>query len=176
MGSGKSAVGRRIAKQLGLRFLDTDHEIEYREGYRISEIFSKEGEARFRVLERSLTKELSARTDLVIATGGGLILDPRNLDDLRQNGVIIVLGVRPDTVFLRVGHQTHRPLLESDPTKGGLDAIAKRDRILKLLAERDPIYRAAGVYIETDGKTLDDVTAEVVAAYQKNNDSQPPPG
>ena len=169
MGSGKSAIGRRIAKQLNLRFLDMDAEIEQREGYRISEIFSKEGEARFRVLERSLARELAKAQDLVIATGGGIVLDPRNLDDLRQSGVIIVLGVTPETVMKRVGHQTHRPLLESgDPSKTGLDAVAKREKVERLLSQRDPIYRAAGKYITTDDKTLDQVVTEVLAVYQKD--------
>jgi len=159
MGSGKTVVGKLVAERLGMHFMDMDDEVERREGRKISEVFAQDGESYFRRLERVLTQELASQTDWVIATGGGIVLDPRNLDDFRKTSVIIGFGIHVDTVLQRVGHQTHRPLLE-----GG----DKHKRVQKLLAQREPLYRAAGEYIDTNDRTIDEVVNKVVAAYQKN--------
>ncbi len=158
MGSGKTVVGKLVAKRLGMRFIDMDDEIEWREGGKIADIFARDGELYFRRLERVLTKELAQQEGLVIATGGGIVLDPRNLADFRRNGFIIGLGVHVETVLERVGQQTHRPLL------GGSD---KRGQVEKLLAERGPLYRAAGEYIDTNGRTIEEIVAAVAVVYQK---------
>ena len=160
MGSGKTTIGKRVANKLSVKFLDMDAEIEKREGMKVSDIFAKEGEMHFRHLERALTEELAAKSSLVIATGGGVVLDPRNIEDFQKTGVVMGLGVHLDSVMARVGHHTHRPLLE-----GGTEAT-KRERIEKLLAEREPIYRAAGEYIDTNSYTIDEVVDKVIAIYR----------
>lgn len=159
MGSGKSAVGRRVAGKLRMRFLDMDAEIEQREGRKISDIFAHEGEPHFRRIERRVTQELAEREGLVIATGGGVVLDPRNVEDFRRKGVIIALGVGADSVLARVGQSAKRPLLQVQN---------KHEEVKKLLAYRDPLYRAAGPCVETDGKTIEEVAETVIALYQNH--------
>ena len=156
MGSGKTVVGKLVAQHLGMRFIDMDEEIEKRAGKKISEIFAHDGESYFRRLERVLTKELAGQEGLVVATGGGIVLDPRNITDFRKNAILIGLGVHVDTVLRRVGRQTHRPLLE------GRD---KRGQVEKLLELRGPLYHDAGTYIETDNRTIDEVVTAVAAVY-----------
>ncbi len=157
MGTGKSAAGRIVATRLKRDFVDMDAIIEDRTGKKISEIFADEGEAHFRGLERELTKELSAREDLVIATGGGIVLNPDNIEDFSKTGVVICLHADPDVILQRVAKDTHRPLLEGDDDK--IKAI--RD----LLAKRQKLYDAIPLKIDTNNHTARDTAEEVLALY-----------
>ncbi|MBI5287028.1 MAG: 3-dehydroquinate synthase [Deltaproteobacteria bacterium] len=152
MGTGKSSVGRRLAEELSLRFVDTDDLIEERAGLSISEIFKRFGERRFRSLEKEVIKWLSSRCNLVIATGGGAVMDEENLLNLKRNGVIICLMASPEVILARVGNRDERPLL---PENG------RKEAILKLLKEREPFYSKAGHTIDTTDKKVEDVVEEV---------------
>jgi shikimate kinase len=152
MGVGKSSVGRIVAEHLRFGFVDTDDLIEERAGAAITEVFAREGEAAFRAHERAVVEELAGRERLVIATGGGLICQPGNLESLRQHALIVTLWASAQTIWERVRHQTHRPLLQTaDP----------QARIAELLAARGPAYRQAGVLVGADLRTPREVAQQV---------------
>jgi shikimate kinase len=144
MGSGKSSTGRYVADQLGRIFIDMDTELERREGRDIPAIFAQEGEPRFRQLERALVQELAARDQLVIAPGGGIVVNPDNVRDFAARGLVINLKVSPEMVLHRVGQDPHRPLLQ------GADPL---QRIRDLMAKRKDLYAAVPYHLETDGLT-----------------------
>ena len=114
MGSGKTAVGRRLAALLGKEFFDSDAEIEKRTGVDIRYIFEKEGEVRFREREREVIADLTALPDVVVATGGGVILEPKNRERLAATGVVVYLETGIDTLVRRTKAGKTRPLLLGD--------------------------------------------------------------
>lgn len=140
-GSGKSTVGRQLARRLGLPFFDSDHLIEQRLGCSIREYFAREGEAAFRDVEEQVLRELAQGPSAVVATGGGSVLRPGTREALRQGGQVIYLRSSPEELYRRVRHDTQRPLLQvADPL----------GRLRALHAERDPLYReTAHFHIET---------------------------
>ncbi len=157
MGTGKSSVGRLVADQLHFEFLDTDELIEARAGKRIAEIFAEHGEPAFRELEQQLVAELATRSRTVIATGGGLPVNPVNLESLKQHSLVVCLWASPDKIFERVHSQTHRPLLlEADP----------RAKICSLLATRKPFYRQADVLLNTEFRSIREVAQQVVHQFR----------
>jgi len=141
MGVGKSEVGHRLAKELGLNFLDTDELIEKTEERTISEIFKIDGEEYFRKLETEVLKTLQDYDNYVLSTGGGIILREENVALLKSMGPVIWLWAGPETVYERVKNETHRPLLEvADP----------KAEIKKILDFRKPIYdRVADLKVDT---------------------------
>lgn len=154
MGTGKSRVGRLLAKRLGLDFVDMDALIEERQGKPIPRIFAEEGEPAFRRMERELVRELAAREGQVIACGGGIVLNPDNLADYAATGLVVCLSAAPDTILERVAHETHRPLLaEGD----------KLQKIRDLLARRQPLYDAVPHQVPTDGLSAEDVAERILA-------------
>ncbi|MGE4180845.1 MAG: shikimate kinase [Limisphaerales bacterium] len=157
MGSGKSTVGRWVARELGLSFVDTDEVIERRSGCRIAEIFEKEGEKAFRERERELVGELVEQSDLVIATGGGLVCQPGNLELLKSGALVVCLWAAPETIWERVRTQSHRPLLQvPDP----------RSEIARLLALREPFYRESDVLVNSGLRSLREVATQVAHHYR----------
>lgn len=160
MGTGKTAVGKRLAAKLKLDFLDTDTMVEDSTGTTIPEIFQKYGEKRFRS-EESLAVERAARIhNCVIATGGGVVLNPENIRKLRENGYIILLEARPEVIARRVlASSTGRPLLEK---KGDLTA-----RITALLQERAPYYRDYELRIDTSDLTVEQVITRIIIFLQE---------
>lgn len=156
MASGKSSTGRYVAGKLGREFVDMDVEIERREGRSIPDIFSKEGETHFRKLERSLTQELAARENLVIAPGGGIVVNPENVRDFAARGLVINLRVSPEVVLARVGQDPHRPLLQ------GADPL---QRIRDLMAKRKDLYEAVPHQMNTDGLTPEAVGELVLELF-----------
>ena len=131
MGTGKSAVGRKIAKKLNLDFIDMDQLIEAREGSKISDIFKEKGEPYFRDLEAQLVKELVLKSNVVVATGGGVVKNRDNVELFIKHGYCICLTASQETIYKRVSKARHRPLLvQGDLTK----------RINELLLERKPLY------------------------------------
>jgi shikimate kinase len=157
MGTGKSSVGRIVAEQLRFAFLDTDTVIEARAGKPIAEIFAAEGEPAFRELEQRIVKELALRDRTVISTGGGLIVNPENLANLKQHALVVCLWASPETIWARVKSQTHRPLLaEADP----LEAIKR------LLRERAPHYKQADVLLSTELRSPREVAQQVLHQFR----------
>ncbi|MCS7048933.1 MAG: shikimate kinase [Verrucomicrobiae bacterium] len=159
MGSGKTVVGRRLAAQLGMEFCDCDQLIEQRTGRRISDIFAREGEAFFRQLERALVRELAAGSRRVIATGGGVVLNPENLRDLSATGIIICLWAEPEVLLQRLQHDTDRPLL------AGTD---REKKLRELLAQRAPLYRAIPLCVDTTRLTIEQTVQAVHELYRQH--------
>ena len=140
-GSGKTAVGRQLAKLTGLEFFDSDHEIEKRTGVEVSYIFEKEGEAGFRERECDMLRELTARSGVIVATGGGAVLDPGNRRRLADTGTVIYLRTSVDEQLRRTGRTRKRPLLNQGDPRAVLEAMA---------ATRRPLYEEiADIEIDT---------------------------
>jgi shikimate kinase len=146
MGVGKSAVGRMLAEKLGLSFVDLDEEIVNRTGRSIESIFQEDGEERFREIERSVTEEYSALDGQVIACGGGTVIDPENLENLRRSSRMVLLTADPEVILERVeAEEDMRPLLNVDDKLG---------KIRSLLTKRWPSYiEAADIIIDTSEYT-----------------------
>ncbi|WP_405235516.1 shikimate kinase AroK [Lentisalinibacter orientalis] len=153
MGAGKSAVGRALARALKLEFVDTDDEIERRTGVDIPFIFEKEGEAGFRKREAAVVDELTARPDLVLATGGGVVGDPDNRRHLAARGTVVYLHTTVAQQLARTRRGRERPMLAAgDP----------EETLGRLFAERDPLYREiADLVIETDGRRVHHVVEDI---------------
>jgi len=134
MGAGKTTVGRQLAKRLGRPFYDSDHEIVERTGVPIPTIFEIEGEEGFRRRESQAIEELTASTDIVLATGGGVVLNPENRARLHNTGWVVYLNVPPTLLFERTRHDRNRPLLRVP------DPLAKLEELHR---QRDPLYREA---------------------------------
>jgi len=152
MGTGKTTVGKRLARALRMRFVDTDYIIEERAGIKISEIFSSFGEPYFRELERNVIAEISARDGLVISAGGGAVLNPENIRNLKRHGKIVCLTARPEAIYARIKHETHRPLLNVPNPSA---------RIRELLNARAPYYAQADITIDTTHLSIGEVVAEI---------------
>lgn len=161
MGTGKSAVGKLLAERLAFWFLDMDELIEARAGKPITRIFAEEGEPRFRAMERELVRELAQQRGLVVATGGGIVLNPDNLRDFSRSGLVVCLSAAPEEILRRVGNSTHRPLLnQPDPAAA----------IRNLLAKRQALYDAIPFQIDTTGLSA----AEVADLILKKSKFQMP--
>lgn len=141
MGAGKTTVGRQLAAALAKAFHDTDQEIERRTGVRISLIFEIEGEAGFRVREAQVVDQLTQLSDVVLATGGGAVLDADSRKHLAQRGLVVYLHGQPGDLWQRTRYGKSRPLLANT------DALEKLHRLYR---ERDPLYREiADIVVDT---------------------------
>lgn len=157
MGTGKSTVGHLVAGMLRFDFVDTDELIERKAGRRITEIFTSEGEARFREYEKEVVQQLKAYTRTVISTGGGLVVNPENLASIKTHALVVCLWASAETILNRVGHQSHRPLLQGpDPLK----------KIEELLAQRGPIYKQADVLLSSQLRSPREVAQHVVHEFR----------
>ncbi len=141
MGAGKTAVGRRLAVKLGRRFIDMDHELERRTGASINLIFDVEGEAGFRHRESALLAELCALPDIVLATGGGIVIQPANRAHLTR-GLVVYLKTSVELQLQRLARDRQRPLLCHPDRRGRLEALAR---------ERNPLYEACADLIFCTG-------------------------
>lgn len=144
-GSGKSTVGRHVARQIGLPFVDSDHVIEQRIGCSIRDYFETQGEAAFRDVEQGVIDEVTQRADVVIATGGGAVLREANRQALHTRTTVVYLRSTPEDLARRLRHDTHRPLLH----QGGADPVR---RLRALFQERDPLYRSTAHFIIETGR------------------------
>lgn len=142
-GSGKTTVGRQLARRLQLPFIDSDHEIEQRIGCSIREFFEREGEDRFRDVEQAVIDELTQGPPCVLSTGGGAVLRLQNRQVLRQRAKVFYLRALPEDVYRRVKHDRNRPLLQvADPMQ----------RLRDLYQVRDPLYREAAQFVIETGR------------------------
>lgn len=154
MGTGKSTVGQLVAARLGREFVDMDSLIEQREGRPISRIFAESGEAYFRQLEADLCRELSARAGLVIATGGGALVNPANLRQMEAGGLVVCLDCQPAELWRRIGHSEDRPML------------AERDegrfaRLAALLEQRAPAYARIPHHVDVTHLSPDEAAEKI---------------
>ena len=157
MGAGKTTVGRECARRLGRPFVDTDDEVTATARMTVDQIFAESGEAGFRRLEHAVVADVCASPEpLVIACGGGAVLDRENRRALRSAGVVVWLRAPAGTLARRVGDGATRPLLRNDP----VGALARLERL------REPAYEAAAhVSVDTDGLDVETVAGSVLAAF-----------
>ena len=153
MATGKSSVGRRLAIVLGYDFLDLDTLIAAEEGMPIAQIFSSREETAFRALESRMVERVAGRTGCVVATGGGTIVNRRNLETLKRSGVVVALTADPDTILARIGPTEDRPMLW-----GG----DKRERVRLLLEERAEAYAKADLIVDASARTIDHVVNHIL--------------
>lgn len=158
MGTGKSSVGKFLAKRLGAELLDSDAAVEAREKRKISEIFEKDGESGFRRIEKDVLAELLARPNAVITTGGGAVIDADNRRAMRASGIVVSFSASPEMILERIGKTKHRPLLNRG------DRLAE---IRRLLDERRAYYDDCDIKIETDGMTPFEVSEIVMEALKQ---------
>ena len=159
MGCGKTTVGREIAQRSGKLCCDTDEKIVEEHG-KIADIFACYGEARFREIETETVQELVQKDNLVIATGGGLVLKTENVTLLRKKGKIVYLRAKKETLLSRLQKDTERPLLQSGQSLS--------ERLTELLKVRAPIYEGvADCVVDVDGKTPEEIAAEIIALTEK---------
>jgi shikimate kinase/3-dehydroquinate synthase len=167
MGTGKTRVGREVARRLGRPFVDMDAEIEARAGKPIPRIFAGDGEAAFRRMEAALCEELSAREGLVIATGGGALVNPISRERMMESGTVVCLTCAPEEILRRVGSNAGRPLLDVT------DSRAEIERLLE--ARREP-YAAIPWQIDTTGLSVEEVADQVIGIAEVTTLSVRHPG
>jgi len=154
MGTGKSTVGKKLAARFGMTFLDMDTVIEKRAGKPIPRIFAEDGEPHFRAIERTLAWELSQQRGLVVACGGGVVLNPDNVRDYSQTGLVVCLTATPETIFQRTSRARNRPLLEEQD---------RMKRILDLLEKRKHLYAAIPHQVDTSSLSSERVADSIQA-------------
>lgn len=158
MGAGKTTVGRTLARRLGRDFHDSDHEIEQRTGVRVPVIFEIEGEAGFRKREVEAIDRLTLLPNVIIATGGGAVLDPRNREHLKSRGTVIYLHAQPAELAKRLGRDRSRPLLQG---------VNPRVRLEELYAQRDPLYReVADLVIDTGRQSVSTLSNQLLSRLE----------
>ena len=154
MGTGKSSIGRQVARRLGFQFLDTDQLIVEREGAPISELFERLGEPAFRTLETRTLESIEHLTRCVIATGGGIVVRPENREILRRLGFVVGLTASPEVVFQRVSRNNKRPLLQTEDPQG---------TVQRLLSERAEAYRDAAQFtVDTSAISQPEAATRIV--------------
>jgi shikimate kinase len=158
MGTGKSTVGRLVARQVGFDFVDSDHEIERLQGKPVSQIFAEQGEAAFRAMEREFVERGHPAKRCVVSCGGGLIVPPGMLELLRSHGVVVCMHAPIDTIIQRTLHATHRPLLAVENPE---------QRLRDLYAQREALYRRSGTLVLTDKRPLREIAAHVLRIYRQ---------
>ena len=160
MGTGKSKIGRRLATELRMGYLDTDELIEERGKDSISAIFKKKGEEYFRRLETKVVKEVALLDNFVISTGGGVVLRDENIKVLKKNALVICLFANPEVILKRTKGDEKRPLLKGDDRK---------ERIKELLALRKPYYEKADLKIDTSTLDSKKVVEEIVKFLERRS-------
>lgn len=159
MGTGKSTVGMRLAERLHLQFVDMDREIERITGMSISQLFRKHGETRFRSEEQLMAQKLGRCSNLVIATGGGVVMQPENVAALKKNGIFVGLEASPEVIMSRVSRKkSNRPLLSKNTTIEDIE---------KMLVAREEYYSCADIRVDTTGQELNKVVNEIITQVRR---------
>jgi shikimate kinase len=147
MGSGKTTIGQRVAKHLGLEFVDCDHELEAQTGASVSLIFDIEGEVGFRERETRMLDQLTRRNGVLVATGGGVVLSKKNRELLRRNGLVVYMRTSVTQQLRRLNRDRSRPLLQTPD---------RRQRLAQLAAQRNPLYEeVADIVFPSQSRSLD---------------------
>ncbi len=153
MGTGKTVVGKYLAKRLKLQFIDLDTIIEAKEKTKIKDIFSRHGEDYFREKEKEAVAEVSKKKNIVVATGGGVVINSENLKRLKESGVVICLFSSPEVIFKRTRTQNQRPLLNIDNPEKEIESLLKK---------RAGFYARADFNIDTSLKSIEEVAQEII--------------
>ncbi|MBU3912335.1 MAG: shikimate kinase [Candidatus Omnitrophica bacterium] len=160
MGTGKTAVGRILAAKLGCEFIEMDEMIEAKEGCPVREIFDKKGEDYFRNLEMDTAGKVSQEKGVIISTGGGAVVNDKNFQNFKKNGLIICLEASPKVILKRTKDLASRPLLNvPDPEK----------KIEELLKKRAPYYKRADFCIDTDTSSAEEVADKIIKWVTKRD-------
>ncbi len=159
MGTGKTVVGKKVAGQLNHGFLDLDSLIEEKQNRRISQIFTEDGEAYFRSLEKQVLKDISTGKDLVISCGGGIVLDKENIQIMKHTGIMVCLSATPEVILARTQSHSHRPLL---------NASNPQEKIEQLLKIRASFYAQADYTIDSSDLTISQVVRKVLEIAEKS--------
>jgi shikimate kinase len=157
MATGKSSVGKLVARRLSMRFVDMDEVIANTSGKSIARIFSEEGEEHFRQLETALARALAAQDGLVVATGGGCMLREANREALGASGLLVCLWASSEDIWRRASGDTSRPLLPKDGISG----------IQKLLTQRRDVYKLLPHHVSTTNLSIDEVAAKVIQLFKE---------
>ncbi|MGF6990914.1 shikimate kinase [Lachnospiraceae bacterium PM6-15] len=159
MGVGKSTISYRVSRILKKKIIDTDRELEKRQGKAIHEIFTEKGELYFRKLESELLREISQQTDLIISCGGGMILKEENRKLMKDSGIVVLLTATINTIYRRVALNDRRPLLKGKKTKAHLRAM---------YSKREPIYKElADIEVSINRKTVSMISEEVITKVKE---------
>ena len=158
MGTGKSVIGRQLAKAMKMEFFDSDSEIVKMARKPIKDIFADEGESEFRKMEREFVVSGHPETGCIIACGGGLIMQEGVIEILKSKGVLICLFASADTILKRTSSNLNRPLLNVDSPK---------EKIAELLSERESTYLQAGTGIYTDNRSISEIVENALRIYRK---------
>jgi len=152
MGTGKTSVAVKLSEKLNMQYMSTDDLIEQRENRSISDIFAKDGEAYFRNVEHQVVKDISQKDNLIIDTGGGVVINPENIKNLRKNSKLVCLTATPDVIYSRTKSHSHRPLLNIQDPVG---------KIRDLLVQREKFYSLADIMIDTNNKNVEQIIKEI---------------
>jgi shikimate kinase len=164
-GSGKTTVGKQLARRLGLTFIDSDHAIENRLGCTIRDYFEREGEVAFRDAEQSMIDELTQRRGIVLSTGGGAVLREANREALKSRGWVVYLKSTPATIYRRLKHDQTRPLLQvEDPLK----------KLKDLYRQRDPLYRDVAHHVLETGRPSVSALVNMISMQLEQQDLTDP--
>lgn len=153
MGTGKSSVGRFLAEKTGRKFIDLDDLIEIKEKRKISDIFAKDSEAYFRKIEKQSLIEVSAKQEIIFACGGGIVIDPENIEVMKGTGKIVCLAAKPEVILKRIQGYLHRPLLNVDDPKKQIEL---------LLEKRAPSYASADISIDTSVLSIEQIVDKII--------------
>lgn len=163
MGSGKTTIGRSLAKKLNLRFVDADQEIEARTGASIPLIFEIEGEASFRQREADVIRDLTAQQGIVLATGGGAVLNDTSRQLLRERGTVVYLRASVASILQRTSHDKNRPLLQTADPRATIEELSR---------QRSPLYQeVAHIIIETGRPNVHSVVQNILSQLEGNSSS-----
>lgn len=160
MGTGKSTVGRLLAERWRMRYVDSDQAIVEKAGRPIADIFATEGEPYFRSLELDFVRNGHPAEGCVVSCGGGLVVQPGMVEELKKRGLIACLFARPETILKRTGTNRNRPLLNVEDPLG---------RIRELLAEREPVYLKSGACFTTDSGPMQDLLMHIERFYLRES-------
>lgn len=158
MGTGKTAVAKILAEKLNMKYVDLDQLIEEQEGKKVSDIFAKDGEPYFRKVEKEIAGRVSQLDDTVIATGGGVVLDDQNINNLKRKGILICLLAEPEIILERTKKYIHRPLLNVTDPKASICA---------LLNKRASCYAKADYSIDTSRLAIEEVIEKIIEIIRK---------
>lgn len=157
-GVGKTTIGMELAKRLEKRFYDIDAEIEKNIGLSIHDIFKKYGEEHFRIVESRIVTEVACYDECIISTGGGIVLNPQNINALKEKGIIICLYATPEAIYERVKGNQDRPLYKNGELY---------EKIKDLQKERENLYKCADIYINTAQRDINDIVNEILLHKRK---------